>query len=241
MKWKESIRNLTMGRGKSSSEIGTNSQIHSNATISYSSDINLYDGGNVSISMEVLRQATNNFAECNILGKGGFGIVYKGELNDGTEVAVKRMESGAVGTKGVTEFEAEIKVLTKVRHRHLVALLGFCINKGERLLMYEYMPQGTLGQHLFEEHNERRFSPLPWKQRIRIALDVAKGIEYLHSLAQQSFIHRDLKPSNILLGNDMRAKVSDFGLVKNAPDGKYSVETKLAGTFGYLAPEYAGK
>ncbi|KAF6142779.1 hypothetical protein GIB67_023261, partial [Kingdonia uniflora] len=122
----------------------------------------------------------------------------------------------------------------------LVALLGYCVNGSERLLVYEYMPQRTLGQHLFDREDDKH-TPLTWKQRLSIALDVARGVEYLYSLAQQSFIHRDLKPSNILLGDDMRAKVSDFGLVKNAPDGKYSVETRLAGTFGYLAPEYAGK
>ncbi|KAL5542757.1 hypothetical protein UlMin_010467, partial [Ulmus minor] len=186
----------------------------------------------------VLKQLTNNFSEDNILGRGGFGVVYKGELHDGTKIAVKRMESGAMGTKGMKEFQAEIAVLTKVRHRHLVALLGYCINGNERLLVYEYMPQGTLTQHLFD-WRENGLSPLTWRQRITIALDVARGVEYLHSLAQQSFIHRDLKPSNTLLGDDMRAKVADFGLVRTAPDGKYSVETRLAGTFGYLAPEYA--
>ncbi|KAB2623273.1 receptor protein kinase TMK1 [Pyrus ussuriensis x Pyrus communis] len=203
-----------------------------------SGDLHVFEGGNVAISIQVLRQVTNNFSEDNILGRGGFGIVYKGELHDGTKIAVKRMESVAVGTKGLNEFQAEIAVLTKVRHRHLVALLGSCINGNERLLVYEYMPQGTLTQHLFE-WREIGVPPLTWKQRVTIALDVARGVEYLHSLAQQSFIHRDLKPSNILLGDDMRAKVADFGLVKNAPDGKYSVETRLAGTFGYLAPEYA--
>lgn len=197
-----------------------------------------FEGGNVAISIQVLRQVTNFFSEENILGRGGFGVVYKGELHDGTKIAVKRMESGSMGTKGMKEFQAEIAVLTKVRHRHLVALLGYCINDNERLLVYEYMPQGTLAQHLFE-WNELGYPPLTWKQRVTIALDVARGVEYLHSLAQQSFIHRDLKPSNILLGDDMRAKVADFGLVKNAPDGKYSLETRLAGTFGYLAPEYA--
>ncbi|XP_010532727.1 PREDICTED: receptor-like kinase TMK4 [Tarenaya hassleriana] len=202
------------------------------------SDRYILEGGNVTISMEVLRQVTHNFSEENVLGRGGFGVVYKGELHDGTKIAVKRMESSTVGTKGMNEFQAEIAVLTKVRHRHLVALLGYCINGNERLLVYEYMPQGTLGQHLFE-WRELGYPPLTWKQRVTIALDVARGVEYLHSLAQQSFIHRDLKPSNILLGDDMRAKVADFGLVKNAPDGKYSVETRLAGTFGYLAPEYA--
>ncbi|CAK9182452.1 unnamed protein product [Ilex paraguariensis] len=198
----------------------------------------VFDGGNVVISIQVLRQVTNNFSEDNVLGRGGFGVVYKGELHDGTKIAVKRMESVAMGTKGLNEFQAEIGVLTKVRHRHLVALLGYCVNDNERLLVYEYMPQGTLSQHLFERQ-EHGLPLLTWKQRATIALDVARGVEYLHGLAQQSFIHRDLKPSNILLGDDMRAKVADFGLVKNAPDGKYSVETRLAGTFGYLAPEYA--
>lgn len=197
-----------------------------------------FEGGNVAISIQVLRQVTNYFSEENILGRGGFGVVYKGELHDGTKIAVKRMESGSMGTKGMNEFQAEIAVLTKVRHRHLVALLGYCINNNERLLVYEYMPQGTLAQHLFQ-WSEIGYPSLTWKQRVTIALDVARGVEYLHSLAQQSFIHRDLKPSNILLGDDMRAKVADFGLVKNAPDGKYSLETRLAGTFGYLAPEYA--
>ncbi|KVI08352.1 Concanavalin A-like lectin/glucanase, subgroup [Cynara cardunculus var. scolymus] len=194
------------------------------------SEMHVFEGGNVVISIQVLRQVTDNFSADNVLGRGGFGVVYKGELHDGTKIAVKRMESGVMGTKGLNEFQAEIAVLTKVRHRHLVALLGYCINDNERLLVYEYMPQGTLSQHLFE-WSEHKTPSLSWKQRVSIALDVARGVEYLHSLAQQSFIHRDLKPLNILLGDDMRAKVADFGLVKNAPDGKYSVETRLAGTF----------
>lgn len=202
------------------------------------SDVQVYDGGSAVIPIEVLLEATNNFSEENIVGRGGFGVVYKGKLHDGVEIAVKRMEAAQVSSKGMNEFQAEIAVLSKVRHRHLVALHGFCVNGNERLLVYEYMPQGTLAQHLFD-HKDMGFSPLTWKQRVVIVLDVARGVEYLHSLAQQSFIHRDLKPSNILLGDDMRAKVSDFGLVRNAPDGKHSVETKLAGTFGYLAPEYA--
>ncbi|KAL7173577.1 hypothetical protein ACSBR2_032938 [Camellia fascicularis] len=121
------------------------------------------------------------------------------------------MESGAMGTKGMNEFQPEIATLAKVRHRHLVALLGYCINGNERLLMYEYMPQGTLAQYLFER-GKLGYSLLAWKQRVTMALDVAREVEYLHSLAQQSFIYRDLKPSNILLGDDMRAKVADFGL-----------------------------
>ncbi|KAG6714067.1 hypothetical protein I3842_05G184300 [Carya illinoinensis] len=201
-------------------------------------DIHFVEAGSMVISIKVLKNVTNNFSRENILGWGGFGTVYKGELHDGTKIAVKRMESGAVGEKGQTEFMSEIAVLTKVRHRHLVALLGYCLDGNERLLVYEYMPQGTLSKHLFK-WREARLKPLEWTRRLCIALDVARGVEYLHGLAHQSFIHRDLKPSNILLGDDMRAKVSDFGLVRLAPEGKFSVETRLAGTFGYLAPEYA--
>lgn len=168
----------------------------------------------------------------------GFGTVYKGELHDGTKIAVKRMESGVVTEKGLDEFKSEIAVLTKVRHRHLVGLLGYCLDGNERLLVYECMPQGTLSRFLFH-WKEEGLKPLEWSKRLTIALDVARGVEYLHGLAHQSFIHRDLKPSNILLGDDMRAKVADFGLVRLAPDGKASVVTRLAGTFGYLAPEYA--
>ncbi|KAL6582184.1 hypothetical protein OROMI_006198 [Orobanche minor] len=198
-----------------------------------------FEGGNVTISIQVLRQVTNNFSEENVLGIGGFGVVYKGELHDGTKIVVKRMESGVMGTKRLNEFQAEIVVLTKVRHKHLVALLGYCINGNERLLVYEYMPEGTLSQHL-SEWQEHGCQPLTWKQRVTIALDVASGVEYIHGLAQQSFIHRDLKPTNILLVDDMRAKVADFGLVKNAPNGKYFFETQLVGTFGYLAPATEG-
>ena len=203
------------------------------------SDIHVVKAGNMVISIQVLKNVTDNFSEKNILGRGGFGIVYKGELHDGTKIVVKRMQTGPVGEKGLNEFMSEIAVLTKVRHRHLVALLGYCLDGNERLLVYEYMPQGSLNQHLFH-WRDLGLKPLEWTRRLTIALDVARGVEYLHSLAHQSSIHRDLKPSNILLGDDMRAKVSDFGLVRLAPEGKFSVETKLAGTFGYLAPEYAG-
>eukprot|EP00271_Cylindrocystis_brebissonii_P017126 TRINITY_DN4317_c0_g4_i1.p1 TRINITY_DN4317_c0_g4~~TRINITY_DN4317_c0_g4_i1.p1 ORF type:complete len:481 (+),score=81.53 TRINITY_DN4317_c0_g4_i1:197-1444(+) len=191
----------------------------------------------MAVKMEVIRAATGDFHPKNVVGKGGFGTVYQGALSDGTMVAVKRMEIGLMTTKGQSEFQAEIAVLTKVRHRHLVGLLGYVIDGYERLLVYEYMAKGPLSRHLFECH---RFflRPLDWKDRVSIALDVAKGMEYLHSLAHKSFIHRDLKPSNILLDDSYRAKVSDFGLVKHT-DGLHSIETRLAGTFGYMAPEYA--
>ncbi|CAK9258887.1 unnamed protein product [Sphagnum jensenii] len=195
-------------------------------------------GSNMRISIQVLRAVTNNFAEENVVGRGGFGVVYKGVLEDGTKIAVKRMEAAIVSSNGLNEFQAEIEVLTKVKHRHLVGLLGYCTHGAERLLVYEYLPNGPLSHHLFDwkYFNQK---PLRWLMRLSIALDVARGLEYLHGLAHKSFIHRDLKPSNVLLTDDFRAKVSDFGLVKLAPEGKFSVETRLAGTFGYLAPEYA--
>ncbi|XVF76103.1 hypothetical protein PTKIN_Ptkin13bG0239000 [Pterospermum kingtungense] len=198
----------------------------------------VFEAGNLVISVQVLRNVTKNFAPENELGRGGFGVVYKGELEDGTQIAVKRMEAGVITSKALDEFQAEIAVLSKVRHRHLVSLLGYSIEGNERILVYEYMSQGALSKHLFH-WKSLELEPLSWKRRLNIALDVARGMEYLHTLAHQSFIHRDLKSSNILLGDDFRAKVSDFGLVKLAPDGEKSVVTRLAGTFGYLAPEYA--
>lgn len=203
-----------------------------------SSESHVIEAGNLIISVQVLRDVTKNFAPQNELGRGGFGVVYKGEFDDGTKIAVKRMEAGVISNKALDEFRSEIDVLSKVRHRHLVSLLGFCIEGNERILVYEYMSEGALSQHLFQ-WKKLQLEPLSWKRRLNIALDVARGMEYLHTLAHQSFIHRDLKPSNILLGDDFRAKVSDFGLVKLAPDGEKSVVTRLAGTFGYLAPEYA--
>ncbi|XP_059646586.1 receptor protein kinase TMK1-like isoform X1 [Cornus florida] len=196
------------------------------------------EAGNLIISVQVLRNVTKNFAPENELGRGGFGVVYKGELDDGTKIAVKRMEAGVISNKALDEFQSEIAVLSKVRHRHLVSLLGYSVEGSERILVYEFMPQGALSRHLFH-WKSLKIEPLSWKRRLNIALDVARGMEYLHNLAHQSFIHRDLKSSNILLGDDFRAKVSDFGLVKLAPDGEKSVVTRLAGTFGYLAPEYA--
>ncbi|VYS47119.1 unnamed protein product [Arabidopsis thaliana] len=201
-------------------------------------DAHLGEAGNIVISIQVLSDATYNFDEKNILGRGGFGIVYKGELHDGTKIAVKRMESSIISGKGLDEFKSEIAVLTRVRHRNLVVLHGYCLEGNERLLVYQYMPQGTLSRHIFY-WKEEGLRPLEWTRRLIIALDVARGVEYLHTLAHQSFIHRDLKPSNILLGDDMHAKVADFGLVRLAPEGTQSIETKIAGTFGYLAPEYA--
>lgn len=210
----------------------------SSGTSSRDSDIHMIEARNFVISVQVLRCATKNFAPDNVLGRGGFGVVYKGVLHDGTMIAVKRMESSVISNKALDEFQAEIAILTKVRHRNLVSIMGYGIEGNERLLVYEHMSNGALSKHLFH-WKQHELEPLSWKKRLNIALDVARGMEYLHTLAQQCYIHRDLKSANILLGDDFRAKVSDFGLLKSAPDGNFSVATRLAGTFGYLAPEYA--
>ncbi|KAM0037901.1 putative protein kinase RLK-Pelle-LRR-IX family [Helianthus debilis subsp. tardiflorus] len=136
------------------------------------------------------------------------------------------MESGAFCNKALDEFESEISVLTKVRHRHLVLLLGYSTQGLKRILVYEYMPKGELSRHLFQWKN-LKFEPLSWKRRLNIALDVARGMEYLHSLGHQSFIHRNLKSYNILLSDDFRAKVSDFGPVKFIPDAGKSIMTRV--------------
>ncbi|KAJ0467313.1 putative protein kinase RLK-Pelle-LRR-IX family [Helianthus annuus] len=182
-----------------------------------SSESPVIKSGNMIIWVQVLKNATKNFGKESELGHGGFGIVYKGQLDNGTKIAV----------------------LTKVRHRHLVSLLGYSTEGLERILVYEYMPQGALSGHLFHWKNFK-LEPLSWKRRLNIALDMARGTESLHTLAYQSFIHRDLKSSNILLGDDFRAKVSDFGMVKLVPDGWKSIMTRVAGMFGYVAPEYDG-
>ncbi|GFP97157.1 probable receptor protein kinase tmk1 [Phtheirospermum japonicum] len=194
--------------------------------------------GNLLVSLHLLRKVTGGFAKENELGRGGFGVVYRGELDDGSEIAVKRMVVGAVCNTALDEFRSEIGVLSSVRHRNLVSLLGYSVEGDERLLVYEYMPRGALSRHLFRWES-LGLEPLTWTRRINIALDVARGVEYLHKLAHHSFVHRDLKSANILLDDGFRAKVADFGLVKLAPDREVSVATRLAGTFGYLAPEYA--
>ncbi|XAR69823.1 Non-specific serine/threonine protein kinase [Bertholletia excelsa] len=230
---KIAIANTANGSLSTLTGSGSGSRNHSGMGESH-----VIESGNLIISVQVLRKVTKNFSPENVLGRGGFGVVYKGELDDGTKIAVKRMEAGVICSKALDEFQSEIAVLSKVRHRHLVSLLGYSVEGNERILVYEYMPQGALSKHLFQ-WKSLKLEPLSWKRRLNIALDVARGMEYLHNLAHQSFIHRDLKSSNILLGDDFRAKVSDFGLVKLAPSGEKSVVTRLAGTFGYLAPEYA--
>ncbi|XP_057478614.1 proline-rich receptor-like protein kinase PERK9 [Actinidia eriantha] len=182
---------------------------------------------------EELVEATNGFSVQNLLGEGGFGSVYKGYLPDGREVAVKQLKIG--GGQGEREFKAEVEIISRIHHRHLVSLVGYCISENERLLVYDYVPNNTLYFHL---HGQDR-PVMDWRTRVKIAAGAARGIAYLHEDCHPRVIHRDIKSANILLDNNFEARVSDFGLAKLAFDVNSHITTRVMGTFGYMAPEYA--
>ncbi|KAK1439932.1 hypothetical protein QVD17_05757 [Tagetes erecta] len=184
-------------------------------------------------SYKETRKATNNFN--TIIGQGGFGTVYKAQFSDGSILAVKHMDK--VSEQAAEEFCREILLLARLHHRHLVALKGFCIEKHERFLMYEYMANGSLKDHL---HNPG-VATLSWPTRIQIAIDVANALEYLHFYCDPPLCHRDIKSSNILLDEAFVGKVADFGLAYASKDGSIcfeAVNTEIRGTLGYMDPEY---
>ncbi|KAD2804883.1 hypothetical protein E3N88_38260 [Mikania micrantha] len=186
------------------------------------------------ISLYKVAKATNNFSDSNKIGEGGFGHVYKGVLEDGQEVAVKRLSN--TSRQGIEEFKNELVSISKLQHRNLVKLLGYCIHGNEMILIYEYMANKSLDSIIFDE----RSSTLDWPQRFAIIQGMARGILYLHQDSRLQIIHRDLKPGNILLDNDMNPKISDFGLARKFVGHDTICKTKkVAGTYGYISPEYA--
>nr|POF22828.1 isoform 2 of lysm domain receptor-like kinase 3 [Quercus suber] len=182
----------------------------------------------VEFSYEELAKATDDFSLDNKIGQGGFGSVYYAELR-GEKAAIKKMDMQAS-----EEFISELKVLTKVHHLNLVRLIGYCV-EGSFFLVYEYIENGNLSQHL---HSSGR-DPLPWSTRVKIALDSARGLEYIHENTVPVYIHHDIKSANILIDKNFQGKVADFGLTKLTEYGSASLYTRLVGTFGFMAPEYA--
>ncbi|KAL5735993.1 hypothetical protein ACOSQ2_030781 [Xanthoceras sorbifolium] len=205
-----------------------------------SEEINKIGKGNISSKIFSFRElciATSNFNPENMLGEGGFGRVYRGNLESTNQVvAVKQLDRN--GFQGNREFLVEVLMLSLLSHPHLVNLVGYCADGDQRILVYEHMANGSLEDHLLDTAPDRK--PLDWNTRMKIAGGAAKGLEYLHEAANPPVIYRDFKASNILLDKDFNAKLSDFGLAKLGPTGgKTHVSTRVMGTYGYCAPEYA--
>ncbi|KAF8780027.1 hypothetical protein HU200_001993 [Digitaria exilis] len=187
------------------------------------------------IELPVLEAATDGFSDDNLLGRGGFGPVYKGVLQDGQQIAVKKLSLRS--RQGVQEFLNEVRLLLKLQHRNLVSLLGCCASSGQKMLVYPYFPNGSLDHILF---NRNRSEQLDWPKRYHIIVGLARGLLYLHEESPVKIIHRDIKASNVLLDDQLNPKISDFGMARLFLEDATHVNTlKISGTYGYMAPEYA--
>ncbi|TKW13970.1 hypothetical protein SEVIR_5G135900v4 [Setaria viridis] len=203
---------------------------------SLGSSIATYAGQAKTFKFAEIDKATNGFDDSKVLGEGGFGCVYQGTLEDGTTVAVKVLKR--YDGQGEREFLAEVEMLGRLHHRNLVKLLGICVEENARCLIYELIPNGSVESHLHGV--DRETAPLDWNSRMKIALGAARALAYLHEDSSPCVIHRDFKSSNILLEHDFTPKVSDFGLARTARgEGNQHISTRVMGTFGYVAPEYA--
>ncbi|PIA37944.1 hypothetical protein AQUCO_02900061v1 [Aquilegia coerulea] len=182
-----------------------------------------------------LEIATNRFSKENILGEGGYGVVYHGHLINGNPVAVKKLLNNL--GQAEKEFRVEVEAIGHVRHKNLVRLLGYCVEGTHRILVYEYVNNGNLEQWLHGAMRHQGY--LTWEARVKVLIGTAKALAYLHEAIEPKVVHRDIKSSNILIDDDFNAKVSDFGLAKLLGAGKSHITTRVMGTFGYVAPEYA--
>ncbi|CAM0943657.1 unnamed protein product [Alopecurus aequalis] len=187
------------------------------------------------MDLSTLRTATDNFAENNKLGEGGFGAVYKGSLPSGLEIAVKRLSQ--ISRQGIGELKNELALISKLQHKNLVKLVGVCLQEEETLIVYEYMPNTSLDNTLFDSEKRKE---LDWGKRFAIINGIARGLQYLHEDSLLKIVHRDLKASNVLLDGNMHPKISDFGLARLfGGDQSQDITKRVVGTFGYMAPEYA--
>ncbi|XP_031743842.1 putative serine/threonine-protein kinase isoform X1 [Cucumis sativus] len=187
------------------------------------------------ISFNELRSASDDFHSNNRIGRGGFGTVYKGTLRNGVQVAIKKLSIES--KQGAREFLTEIKTISNIRHPNLVELIGCCSQKASRILVYEYLENNSLDHALLDP--KKISVHLDWRKRSSICIGTARGLQFLHEEAVPHIVHRDIKASNILLDKDFNPKIGDFGLAKLFPDDITHISTRIAGTTGYLAPEYA--
>ncbi|KAE8664669.1 Proline-rich receptor-like protein kinase PERK13 [Hibiscus syriacus] len=214
-------------------EVKSDSPGKGSPMVYYSPESGIRAGSKTHFRYEELMEMTDGFTHDNIIGEGGFGWVYKGRLPDGNLVAVKRLKVGS--GQGDQEFKAEVEIISRIHHRHLVSLVGYCIAENQRLLIYDFVGNKTLEHHL----HGKDMPVLEWSKRVKIAIGAAKGLAYLHEDCQPRIIHRDIKSANILLEYDFEARVADFGLARLNDTSQTHVSTRVMGTFGYLAPEYA--
>ncbi|KAJ4908150.1 putative receptor-like protein kinase [Raphanus sativus] len=182
-----------------------------------------------------LQMATNNFSRDNIIGDGGYGVVYRGNLVNGTHVAVKKLLNNL--GQADKDFRVEVEAIGHVRHKNLVRLLGYCMEGTQRMLVYEYVNNGNLEQWLRGDNQNHEY--LTWDARMKILIGTAKALAYLHEAIEPKVVHRDIKSSNILIDDKFNSKISDFGLAKLLGADKSFITTRVMGTFGYVAPEYA--
>ncbi|KAL9238204.1 hypothetical protein vseg_012664 [Gypsophila vaccaria] len=239
------IHKKISGSGKSSSSSSTDACSSSKLSVGSSSTAVAVavavagEVGNIGwgrwYSLRELEKATRGFSEDNVVGEGGYGVVFKGVMEDGSFVAVKNLLNNR--GQAEKEFKVEVEAIGKVRHKNLVGLVGYCADGIQRMLVYEFVDNGNLEQWLHGDVGP--VSPLTWNIRMKIAIGTAKGLAYLHEGLEPKVVHRDVKSSNILLDKNWNAKVSDFGLAKLlGPEATY-VTTRVMGTFGYVSPEYA--